>query len=637
MRLDRVIAVLMLMVASCLFIVSILNQGKGIGITIVLLVSSLIYLKFEGAIVDSHESFCERAVQKSAYVYISVLVTAIIGIFLICSLLFPLRGFWFFVSSSILASIVTFEILFLRKFSRFMTANVLLQIILIAAVLRWSLIFESTTYVARDQWYHTYIVEAITKQGNINVTSPSYDTSGYVEHYRSFPVYHILVSIFKIVTGVLSMKHAITYSIGVLDLVGLTILFLLYIQILGQSRIALLATLLTASANWNIIYGAWLIPQSLGLVLFSFVLYLCFSSKKYGQLKLLSAFIFSLVFILSHTLSSFVWAILSLMLALGGFLHRKLYKKFHRPVLLLEASMTFSVALISYWQFASNVFVDYTQAICRDVLASRGILGLNPLTKNIRVYELDNIGLNLFFLPSIVGSLAWFHKKKSNFVRFLVVIASVTLFLIIYGSLFFGIAYGSSFESERWYCFLFPLAAMPAAYFLDKLSRARSRFVGGTLVILVVSTLIFTMSGSSIASFDVPLVGSRYTVDPRFLNSEISVADFVNATFEGTVATDGIFESYFHWQLNRDTKRLEFLYPDSIYNNASYSNVVTIIRDQIYCRPVPAVAVRARRHPYIIIERSFECKLDRLNRIASSGTTTAYQGFLPPLNRTIIR
>lgn len=628
MRLDKAIAFLVLVASSLLLIVSILNQGKGIGITVVLLASSLIYLKFEGAMIDRREPIYKPTIQGLLYTQISVLITVLIGIFLIFSLSLPLRGFWFFVSSSILAAIVTLEILFLRKFSGFITANILLQIILIATILRWSLIFESITYVARDQWYHTYIADAITKQGRLNVVSPSYDTSGYVEHYRSFPVYHILISIFKIVTGISLMKDAITYSIGISDLVGLTILFLLYIQILGQSRIALLATLLTATANWNIIYGVWLIPQSLGLVFFSIMSYLCFSSAKYGRLKLLLASMFSFVLILSHTLSAFVWAIFALTVVLGGLVHRKLYKKFQRPVLLLEAFIIFSVALISYWQFASNVFVDYTQSVYTDILASRGVLGLTPLTKSIVIYELDNIGVNLFFLPAIVGSLAWLHKKNLNFVRFLVVASFTSLFLIIYTSMFFGIAYGSSFESERWYCFLFLLAAMPAAYIIDKLSKARSRFVGGTLAILIVSTLVLTMSGNSIASFDVPLVGSRYAVDPRFLNSETNVADFVNATFKGTVATDGIFDQYFKWQLNRDAMRLEFMRPDNIYINASYSHVITIIRNHIYYRPVPAVAILSRRRPFIIVEPSFERKLDRLNRIISTGTTTAYQGLI---------
>jgi hypothetical protein len=622
-RLDRKLAVVGLLCGSSALFVAV-RIGKGIGISLTVFLSCLAYLIIERLTHDGVAS-----VRDSDLDYRKLLALLIANtLFLISFLTYSVhslsyqRPLEYFIAASVSGAIIGIELyMFPRRPSRLLVLGALLQILLLSASIRFGVLFQYPGIIGSDS-YHSILTDYIVRTGHVIPSNyvpswqPEYGAS--VSSYSSFPLMHIVVAIFSLLTSISSYKESIILTVGIFEIVSLLFFFALCRTIISDLRQVLFATLVLALSARLIFWGIWIIPQSFGLALFIMVLYLLVSSRSRNQYsKLLLLLLTLLCITLAHTVSSFLTVLIILIfLASGSFLSRIASSEYalRRGRVTIYLSLFSMLLVIVCWAFFSNFLTQEVNSLVYNFNEGLHVLALAPAGKNYSSYEIDNIGSYLFYALGIIGGLTWLRDRVSV-VKFEMLVAATGLLLFIYS---FWLTSLSAFLPDRWFAFGFVLAAPAASEGLKRLLAInRRRYAALALVFILLFSFTFLMTMNSDIDIDNPLIGTGQVVRYSYLSSEMIGANWAKDFSKPPFYADQGFIDYFFSELRTSMTYIDFSTPNSY---VAPSKGTLIIRNYIYERPVP-------EKPYgalTIVGSSFQIRIENLNRIYSNAEVTLY-------------
>jgi hypothetical protein len=617
--LDRKAAILGVLCSLVLLVIGV-RITNGIGIALALFLGSFIYLmllkKKNGNIAGRLASF---SLGRSKLLLMHVLVTSSLFLVLVISLsCFQYsRPLWYFVFVSIASAVVAIEILTLKenKFGLY-SANIALQLVLLFAGIRWSVMFEFPGLPLYDPLGHFWLTDFILRTGHIisvqNLASATIPELGYAESYSSFPFTHVIVAIFCQVTA-LPYKLGLTLSVGFFEIISPFYVFLISRRIFKDLRASFLTTLLIGVNTYQILHGISMIPQSLGLCFFALAIYLILGRKmEIPSYIALLIVLFSIT--LSHTVSAFV-----LIVGIGAiFMSNTIFRIFKKHKLnkiifgrITLITLLLSVVLVfSYWILFSTFFDSRVLSFVQNIRTNSG--SMFPSVRSYAHYEIDQIGIYIVYILALIGFFVWLKKKK-RLLPIAVMFTSFILILITYGSLTLGL---NSILPTRWYAFDFFFVAILSSEGLFTLLRHMDRRKRLSLVFafLLLFALTFTLVTNSDANTDNPLFLKNQVVETAYTASEMQGAFSVSTFYNGTIYVDALFEDAFSWSLQRNVQIINFI------TFELPQNAVVIERNYIYEHPT----LEWDDGPYSVIKPSFAGELQGADLFYSNGEVRAY-------------
>ncbi len=433
-----------------------------------------------------------------------------VALYLVCvALLFVSIGqprpIAFFVLTPIMGLVIAYAILSKRWSNK--SWVLVLSILLYAVLLRWSIfnVYPDNFLGSDPQELHKWY-ESIAQGNSLDAANRG---------YQNTPVSIYLVA--GLIKLGLVTKWAMILSIGLLEVASLIFTYLLGKR-LFNIRIGLLAMLILATDNLHVMWGWWIVAQTLGVALFVVLLYLVVSNKL-SIWRVILACLVCVAIVFSHTLTTFVSLLTVGILGLGYILYtlRMMnWKKLFR-FSVVTVAFAFLLLVVSYWG-VTGMFASYLHVWLHpgDMIVVSGTV-LNEVTFAASasasailplLVELNRVNYYLFYGLTIVGVLAIWNTGRE---RFILVFASMVLASVIFYYLFIGEA---PIFVDRWFVFLNIILAIPCSVGIYRLS-ASSRWRLLTYGIIVLLFLSFSITSAT--AFDSPLY-RQITMPPNWLS-----------------------------------------------------------------------------------------------------------------------
>lgn len=432
------------------------------------------------------------------------------------------RSILFYDIVGIVGTLLFAQIVFASEES-FNRTRVLLQIVLLAAVVRLAALYTAPGLIGIDVWTHvTRLAHDIHVSGSLDAISDD-------KHYTS-PLYHLLVVATSLLADV-PLRLGLYLSLGlVMPLVGLFV-FAASNLLVGE-RWAALAALLYTLSDYGITWGIHLIPTSMGLVLFMVVMYWLIRVMRtdYGAREFALLVAATVAVILTHQVSSFIMMVTLaagiasyLLLQLQIFHTSKLNPDVFRarsPVNLLGLfvfNAGFSTFLWSMTPYRADSFlVTVLSYLQETIVSSAGVLNLAgpegggsgggasaapTFVETVATY-VDVLGFLLLLFGTFVGCLYVVNRRRARQSTFLLLLSAAIMLVFVLGLPMFGIR---NFIPTRWFAFLYvPLVLLTVIglrYFALSLDRRL------LIAILLVFALVFpsAMVMSSNGAIDNPV------------------------------------------------------------------------------------------------------------------------------------
>lgn len=513
------------------------------------------------------------------------------------------RPFGYFVSTSLVVSILAVEILFLPKTKGY-TYLSLFKIILVALSLRYSpqLIFHSL--IGIDPWWHEMFTMKILELGHI--------PDGYV--YSKLPVMHLIVSSISLITG-MGYKFSTMLSISILQVIAFVFIFLIG-QLIYTEKIGLLAALLLAIADIQIKYAIVIVPMTIGVIMMPILIYTIFKAKHDRLNSLICVFfVMCMVLILTHVLASLIMAILLLLFYLAFETYKRLYHiKFNSPMTFVIVIL-FTITMYSWWMYvAEHYFVAFGNLIKGGLLSTSGgfsIQAQSNSTKDVLEVLLSVFGFFLNVGLSIVGSFYMLSKKFVNRYGFSLAICGYAFLAIIFASLIMGLV---GILPGRWYLALQMIIAIQAAIgilLICSIPKSKSQKALILTSLIIVSS--FFMITDPVANMDAPIYSKNTTNLLAMTDSELKAIDTIsNMKEDGTIWIDQYPLYFLEFNQNIKARGVTPLIISKDFT--SVSGEIIIIREEIVENPFGAYqkgVINIEYDPRILLsEQRFECIYD---------------------------
>lgn len=459
------------------------------------------------------------------------------------------------------AAVVFLQIFFAGD-EDFSPSLVLLQVVLLAFVVRFAALYTSPGFVGIDIWTHVGHWAIDIRQANSLAPIAN-------EKYYASPLFHLLVVTAADFLGT-TLRTALYLSLGVaMPLAVLTVYATA--RLLAPARWATLAAAIFGITGYTIEWGIHLIPTSLGLLFFlglvyslSRVLYTDYRHRDFVLVVLFSIFI-----IFTHQVSAFIMLVFvgaglvaQFLLAFDLFSSRVpdgFTQVKQRDAVNLTGLLTFDLGLITFtWSltpYQGDTFLTTLVNYLRESLVGAGLgQGVSPsaagsgggprLLQTLLAYLNASVLLLLLF-ASIAGSLFVLRRRRLSHATLTAVVAIVVMLMFIFGLPLFGI---ETFLPGRWYAFVtVPMAVIGAlgiGYFARELDPALAVLV---LFLFAVSFPAVSVLSSD-ATIDSPPFGSLQT-RYSYTEQELAAVDTIGRTtsFEGeqVIHTDHPYHTIF--------------------------------------------------------------------------------------------
>jgi hypothetical protein len=443
------------------------------------------------------------------------------------------RPLGFFVAIGVLAALLAVEIIRLPARQGYEYA-VLFKIVLIGVLLRWAPQLMFPGHVALDPWGHEYIVREILSTFHIPQLGPL--------TYSKVPVMHLHLASTMLMTG---LDFEISFMLLMSSLqviVQATFTYLLAVRFITGKRIALLAALLVTVADIVVFNGFLAYPTTLAVMLLSAILYVVLRARQASSMRWTAlGLVLMATLILTHTLVSLAMAML-LLCFWAGF---EVYKRLHRsragiPLVALSLVALFSIAMLSWWIYASGHILFLAQVIR---WALRAEYFLAPVPEAARAYAasipvseilLDIAGFSVFYTFAAIGCLYLASIKSPGGARGF----ALALVGILFAAFaFLGPVLNLFVLPDRWYLMSQVALAIPTALgmiMVAGLGRGRQDVLLGILVGLVT----FSMVADAAANFDTPVFSSARNIRRAFTEGELRSMETIADLWDGVVGSD---------------------------------------------------------------------------------------------------
>lgn len=485
----------------------------GIAITSLYLISATIHLLMLGPaltlasllylVIKNRETVLSDSISKPVKILLEVIFFILFSASLLTLHVSEGRPLVYFVLVALSAGFLGLSIVFLKgKGDAVIQA---IKIMIVSFNLKYSL-FLGYYGVGSDYWRHLADNNLLSKYGFIEVLSAK-------EPF--YPLMHIQVAITDIVTNT-PIKDATNFAI-IIPLVISSICVFLVARNIINAKIGLLAMLIVNITDYHTYWGAAPQTTTYGICLYYFLIFFIFrgaTTKSNKKTWLALTLLFIPVLILAHAVSSFIALISVLGLIAGSYTYRTCYDK--RTVILLPilVLLIYGVVLLQHWfgalynraggasffdKITSTLVTSTTQHadfLNRPEAVSEYVAMLPPLFERMA----DTTGLALLMFLSAIGCLFWLSKKYRSAFTFPMIVCTIALLFITLGFPLFGIR---NIMPSRWFAFMyFFLSIMAAFALLTMLSKTSKKGLGLMMCFVILSSLTFFMTTSTISNGD---------------------------------------------------------------------------------------------------------------------------------------
>ena len=418
------------------------------------------------------------------------------------------RSLGFFLISAFLGSLILLQVLLAHE-RDLNIPTLLLQIVALAFVFRFSALLVTPGYIGVDIWTHIMtLAEPIHAEGSLAAIRDD-------KHYTS-PFFHLLTVSAALLYDV-PVRWGLYLSLGLVMPVSILLVYATT-ALLVSERWAVLAAALFAMADYVVHWGLHLIPTSLGFVFFLAVLYwlLRVMSLPLGRRDFAFLVLLSLAVILTHQLTTLIM----LALFLAAFLSQLVFKfgpfgyqqwhptvfRAHRPVNLIGLvvfNFGFTIFMWSLTPFRQDTFLGTTVSWFRETLVEgAGFLNLArpagggdeggeaaasaPTLLDHVVQYADVTGFLLLLGFTFLGCLYVVHRNRSRQSVITLLLAAVVMLVFVLGFPMLGIR---NFVPTRWYAFLYAPLSILTVIGLRYLTREVG--VGAVVACMLMLALVY--------------------------------------------------------------------------------------------------------------------------------------------------
>ena len=443
------------------------------------------------------------------------------------------RPLLYFVLIALSAGVLALSILLLRG-----KGDAVLQIIKILMVsfnLKYSL-FLGYYGVGVDYWGHLTDNANLAQYGFIEILSGK-------ESY--YPLMHIQVAVNAIITDT-PIKDATNFAIIIPLVISSICVFLVARKIINE-KVGLLAMLMVNVTDYHTYWGAAPQTTTYGICLYYFLIFFIFQaaiahSNRKQWLTLTVLFI--PILILSHAVSSFIALISILGLTGGSYIYRNVFDKratIFPPIFVL---LLYGIVLFQHWFVALyskmgeksffevitstliTYITEYADFLNRPEAVSTYKAVLPPLIERAA----DTTGLTLLLFLAAFGCLFWLSTKYRNRFTFPMITCTIILLTITFGFPLFGIR---NIIPSRWFAFMyFFLSIMAAFALLTIFSKTSKKGYGLLVCLLMLASLTFFMTTSTICNEDSPLWLQEGTISTVYTTQEGIGAETLSSVSE---------------------------------------------------------------------------------------------------------
>jgi len=443
--------------------------------------------------------------------------------------------------------LIAFDIIILDK--NVDVFKILLKIFVVVLIIHLGLYYEYPGYYGVDPWSHMFCVLIYQDVGYLSV--------GPLINYP--PLFHIEVLSSLLLTG-LNLKDSLFLSIGIMYCIGVVFLFL-FANRLFDVKIALLSSLLLSINQFHIVWGAWLVPTSVGVIVLPLMLYYIHKSihKKCCRISfILLVTLLSMASIFYHTLSPLVICLIISIFILCSFFYSKLLSD-SRP--LVDYSLgVFTVCLLFLLTLSRYIYLPYSGTrnflewvlypLVNTISTISEFSGGEFSTHSIAVdYPLNRVAFLLFVGFTLVGVLLSLSRGMRTQERVGLICALVGIMLVAYGPALINIG---NFVPGRWLVFGVLIAAPFTALGIIQIASFPKVNVNKVITLFVLIALIsfFSLNNSGVNP-RTPFYGEFE--DPHsyaYTHSELCAADTVTTISIG-MGLKGAYAPFSHYRLQK--------------------------------------------------------------------------------------
>ncbi len=552
--LDKIIAVIILCLGIVFMTVSLIeNRPNGISLSVVALVSSLVYLVLRKRLSIGARLFEPRSGNRvRSLSHIIFIISLSLSIWLLWNNLYYRPPVYFGLCLLAAASII-WDIFISDETRDARTAIVLFKIITLSLTIYAGIYYQFPGIYGIDPWWHHQWIQETVSLGYI--TPGQFNDN----QYFLFPVFHLAAATMHIITG-LSLYSSVFAAVSVLIAVSSIFIFLIGKR-LANVRVGLLAAFIFPLTDVNIYKATAIIPMSLGFCFFAAILYLIFYRDRKRVSDSLLIILLSVTLIFTHTIATFIM-LLSLITV---FIGTKLHKQISGPVVSYESvSLTlilfFGATMLFRWMqtpWSGEAFFDpHFRFLVDSLQYSAEFAPMQPLTAesnlSYAVSHLNKGGYLLLLCFAIIGTLIHLHYKKRTALIMALAFTAAVLLILPTGFDLFGL---TAILPPRWFPFLYlPLSILAVQGILGISSLIKWTVGKIGMVMLVILAAIFMMTTNTLANGDSPLVFNG-AMRLGYTQSEITAITTLADIGCGPPMTDRYYGRAFSYVLGYDKFR----------------------------------------------------------------------------------
>ncbi|MFH2112158.1 MAG: hypothetical protein ABIJ47_12970 [Candidatus Bathyarchaeota archaeon] len=505
-----------------------------------------------------------------------------------------------------MAIIVANEILFLSSQMSHVCFT-LCKIIIIGLNLEFSQMLIFPNIVGIDPWVHRWFTLTILDNGNI--------PEGFL--YTKLPMMHLMIGITSIVTG-LGYKMAMMVSISVVQVVCDALFVFLLGKFLISAKIGLMAALLLEVATYHILFGYWIIPNTLAATLILPIIFVLFKVRRDKQfIGTLIALLLMGTLILTHALTAMCFAILLFLFWAAFESYNRLFiEETLRPVKII-VSILFSVGMLAYWTYASGHIMNLANFIKWDFdkmfLAEYAYLFISSISFEEKIFTY--LGIFLYFAISFIGCFYVMSKGFRNSYRFTFMISSVVILIIS----FLSVITDRYIIQHCWYYLTQIMMSLPLSTSLLLLvGIIKNQLMKRAFISLSIFCLSFLLIMTPIVNIDNHLFSPNSGIRFAFTESELHATNIISNLWNGKISSDWYYQIPFEYEANT-----EFVNIDSSLYAGDFTDlqgVIILIREEIIKNPyyTSSGSVKLEYDLYLTLDHQ------NFSRIYDAGSISAY-------------
>jgi hypothetical protein len=443
-----------------------------------------------------------------------------------------IRPLEFIILISLMNAITAAEILFSANPK---PRKILIKIMLFGVIWLLSSLSIYPTVIGVDPFLHNLIVDEITAEGHI---------LPFTSSYSELPIFHIIISVFSTLTD-FSYKWSSAFAIGIMQVIINSLIIFLIGRRMFNTRVGLLAALILICSNYHLLWGFWIIPNTIAAVFVLLTLYVVLFMYENHSASLILFLLLSVTLILTHTVTSLWLAILML----SSYVISAIYIWVEQPkerkmgITSIFIPFTFIAIMLAWWTYVSGhtsqlgTYLKWGFELDSFVYTFDPIMSEQIPIISVLEQSLSLSGYLMLFMFSLIGSLFMISKRGNCSSFHFGVLGLVTLSIT-----FFGKFLGKYILWDRWSYFSQILLAVAASIaIIHAVYSIRNENVRTFFGLIITFMLTVCMISSPVANIDNPILGPHMKIRYAFLESEVAALDTVQSLSNGAIGVDSYY------------------------------------------------------------------------------------------------